>query len=154
MNGISSNLKEELKKNTHNKTREKIRFFSAIIVTNILVALICLPSNSGPVKTHKPAITLHPGHQLLILPLTLLLPVDPSQESIPVTLISKEKKVLVKKAWLHNDSHKDNRFKIEIPESELVHVSRALEEDMIAVPYVETKMTKISRKGSKYEVNL
>lgn len=154
MNGISSNLKEELKKNNHSKTREKIRFFSALLVTNILVALICLPSSNAPAKITKPTITLHPGHQLLILQLTILLPVDPSLESIPVTLLSKEKKVIVKKAWLHNESLKDNRFKIEIAESELVHASSSFEEDMVAVPYVETKMRKVTSRGSKYEVNL
>jgi len=154
MNGISSNLKEELKKNSYSKTREKIKFLSALFITNILVALICLPSSNAPAKVTKPNLTLHPGHQLLILQLTILLPVDQSLESIPVTLISKEKKIIVKKAWLHNESLKDNRFKIEIPESELVHASASFEEDMVAVPYVETKIRRVASRGSKYEVNL
>lgn len=154
MNGISSNLKEELKKSTNNKTRDRIRFFSAIVATNLLVALICLPSSDGQTKTIKPSIILHPNHQLLVLPLTLLLPMDQSQESVPVTLISKDKKVLVRKAWLHNESSKDGRFKVEISESELVHVGSTLEEEMVAVPYVETKIRNVTSRGSKYEVNL
>jgi hypothetical protein len=154
MNGISSNLKEELKKSTNNKTRDRIRFLSAIVITNIFVAMICLPSSNGQTKSVKPVFKLHPNHQLLILPLTLLLPLDQSLESVPVTLISKDKKVLVKKAWLHNEILKENHFKIEILESEVVHVSATTEEDMIAVPYVETKLRKVTARGSKYEVNL
>jgi len=155
MNGISSNLKEELKKSTQNKTRDKIKFISTILLTNILVALICLPSSETKVDLGpKPKTQLHPGHRPLILPLKLLLAFDQNIEALPVTIIAKDKKVLIKKAYLHTESLKDNHFKIEIPEDELAYVSSFFEEDMIAIPYVESKTTKVTPKGSKYEVNL
>ncbi len=165
MNGISSNLKEELKKTSNSKNKDRLKFFVTIIVTNALVALICLPAKeSSSVKKEDTTRTLHANHKMLILPLTLLLSINDSEKEIPVTLISKTKKIIVKKAFLHSkeknslsiDDHETNRFKIEIPENELEISHVLLEEEMIAVPYVENKKNAkpAQTQGSKYEINL
>ncbi len=164
MNGISSNLKEELKKTNNSKNKERLKFVSTVLITNIFVALICLPSSEeNPVKKDISLRTIHSNHKMLILPLTPLLSISDNEKEIPVTLISKNKKIIVKKAFLHTKETdtKQNadeviRFKIEIPESELETSQVLLEEEMIAVPYVESKKTAkaIKHQGSKYEINL
>lgn len=164
MNGISSNLKEELKKTSNSKHKDRLKFFATIIVTNALVALICLPSErSISEKKEVTSRTVHTNHKMLILPLTLLLSIADEEKEIPVTLISKTKKIIVKKAFLHtkenNSLSRDgeaSRFKIEIPESELETSRVLLEEEMIAVPYVENKKIykSVNYQGSKYEINL
>ncbi len=164
MNGISSNLKEELKKTSNSKNKDRLKFVSMILVTNILVALICLPGEDAPiVKKNDNSRTFHAHHKMLILPLTPLLSIANEEKEIPVTLISKTKKIIVKKAFLHNQQNESkpndgevNRFKIEIPESELETSRVLIEEDMIAVPYVENKKfaKAVKKQGSKYEINL
>lgn len=164
MNGISSNLKEELKKNSNSKNKDKLKFFATIIISNIFVALICLPSESDTIPKKPFHKLIHPDHKMLVLPVTPLLSITDDSQEIPVSLISKNKKVLVKKAYIHAEvadaksafSEKPH-FTIEIHDKDLALSESLLEEDMIAVPYVETAVVRktVFKKGrSKYETNL
>ncbi len=161
MNGISSNLKEELKKSTLNKKREKLKFLSAILISNALVAMLCLPSQDERPLIQKKR-ELHTGFQLLELNLNPLLALEDLKGPHLVTLLASDKKVLVQKAWLHEEiAIKDSslqqkrRFKIEIPENELLKLSATTDEMMIAVPHItKVQTTKKVARGSQYEINL
>ena len=161
MNGISSNLKEELKKSSQNKNREKIKFLVALLISNALVAMLCLPSNETKIMIQKKR-ELHAGHQLLELTLNPLLAIEDSKRPLAVTLLSADKKTLVQKAWLHEEVlTKDHslspkrRFKIEIPESELLKLSPFEDALVIAVPHIQkVVMAKKMARRSQYEINL
>lgn len=162
MNGISSNLKEELKKSNNQKHKEKIKFITTILLTNAMVALLCLPSaREVSTATNKGSLILHPHYKMLVLPLTPLMNYSVAEKEVPVTLISRDKKIIIKKAFLH-EAEKDKlsegnirHFKIEINESDLIQSQAMLETEMIAVPYVETKISRTNKKkGSTYETTL
>ena len=161
MNGISSNLKEELKKSTLNKKREKLKFLSAILISNALVAMLCLPSQDERPLVQKKR-ELHAGFQLLELNINPLLALEDSKGPHFVTLLASDKKVLVQKAWLHEEViikdsslQQKRRFKIEIPENELLKLSALADEIVIAVPHmIKVQTTKKVARGSQYEINL
>ncbi|MBC7714890.1 MAG: hypothetical protein H7177_16200 [Rhizobacter sp.] len=159
MNGISSTLKDEIKKSKESKHKEKFKFLAAIFITNVMVALLCLPSGESKTTTASVAKKLHTDHQLMAIPLTVLT-TDNNQSAIetPVSLISKDKKMVVEKAWLHESLKSENgitQFKIEINNYDVVKVSEYVEAGMIAVPFVENKRMKTPvKRGSKYEVSI
>lgn len=158
MNGISSTLKEEIKKSQDSKKKEKFKFIATIIATNLMVATLCLPAKeekSAPLATIK---TLHPNHQMMVIPMKAL--VSSAYEKnpeTPVSLVSTDKKIISLKAYLHEEvktSGEVSQFKIEISNADVVKVSQATESGVIAVPYVENKKINSIKRGSKYEVSL
>jgi hypothetical protein len=158
MNGISSTLKEEIQKSKDSKKKEQTKFILAIIATNIMVAILCLPSGQSETETKKLEKLTHLNHEMMVLPLEVLVPESEKfKNEIVVTLVSKNKKVIVEKAYLHEELAKKSdlpQFKIEIPSIEIVKVSDAINEAMVAIPYVEKLKTKKIKRGSKYEINL
>lgn len=157
MNGISSTLKEEIKKSGDKKHREKFKFLAAVLVTNIMVALLCLPMNETKISPKKESRLTHTGHQMMTIPLNVLVTNLDSPE-IPVSLVSKDNKIIVEKAWLHEMVRSVGelpQFKIEIFNADVVRVSEFVDLGMVAVPYVEKIKTKVSvKRGSKYEISI
>lgn len=158
MNGISSILKEEIKKTQDTKKKEKFKFIGAIIATNLMVAVICIPS--GPSKTiekHNHKI-LHTNYQMMLLPLqALVLNVNENDPETAVSLLSRDKKIIAEKAYLHEEvkgAGDLTQFKIEISNTDVAKIGLASESGVIAVPYVENKKNKSIKKGSKYEISL
>jgi hypothetical protein len=159
MNGISSTLKDEIKKSKESKHKEKFKFLTALLITNVMVALLCLPMGQTKVNTQAPLKTIHSNHQMLVMPLTALVAESNLEVAeTPVSLISKDKKRIVEKAFLHQALRLENgmtQFKIEINNQDVVKVSEYAELGMVAVPYVETPKAKvILKRGSKYEVSI
>lgn len=159
MNGISSTLKEEIQKSKDSKKKEKFKLILTILTTNALVAMLCLPSKEVNSEVKKFERSLHPYHEQMVLPLEVLIPADhKDMKEVPVTIVSKDQKIIVKKAYLHEAIDTKNdvpQFKIEIPENEVVNVSDHIQDGMLAIPYVEIKLKpKSVKKGSKYEVNI
>jgi hypothetical protein len=160
MNGISSTLKDEIKKSGDRKHKEKLKFIVAILVTNVAVALLCLPMGEQKKNTIRAASkTLHNNHQMMLIPLTALITeANLSSTETPVELISKDKKLIITKAWLHEMEKLENgitQFKIEIRNQDVIKVSEYVEAGMIAIPYVEIQKHEASlKKGSKYEVSI
>lgn len=158
MNTISSTLKEEIKKTEDKKKKDKFKFIGAILVTNLLVAMICMPSSESTIAVKQNKKIFHPNYQVMVLPLQAL--VSSSQEDAPetaVTLLSKDKKIIAEKAYLHEeikDSGEYIQFKIEISNADVAKIGLASEAGVIAVPYVENKKIKSIKRGSKYEVSL
>lgn len=159
MNGISSTLKDEIQKSKDSKKKEKFKLILTILTTNALVAMICLPTTEVISEVKKRERSLHPQHEQMVLPLEVLIPANHQEmPEVPVTIVSKDQKIIVKKAYLHEAIESKNdvpQFKIEIPQSDIVNVSDHIQEGMLAIPYVEIKLKpKSVKKESKYEVNI
>lgn len=157
MNGISSSLKDEIKKTSESKKKEKFKFIVCIFCSNILVALLFWQNNSETPKILLTKKILHAHHQLMEIPMEALVPESSLKlAESPVTIVSKNKKVIATKAWLHEEVSKDSglsHFKIEISNNDVVKISEGIEVGMIAVPFVEKKQQSIKR-GSRYEVSI
>lgn len=158
MNGISSTLKEEIKKSQDSKKKEKFKFIAAIVVTNLMVAVLCMPSKEEKIAPEQTIKTLHPNHQMMVIPLQALVSSAHEKNSeTPVSLVSRDKKIISVKAYLHEEVKSSNevtQFKIEISNADVVKVSQATDSGVIAVPYVENKKITSIKRGSKYEVSL
>jgi hypothetical protein len=158
MNGISSTLKEEIKKTQNTKKKEKFKFIAAILVTNLMVAVLCLPSKEENIAPKQTVKLLHSNHQMMVIPLQALVSTAHEKNlETPVSLVSRDKKIISFKAYLHEEvktSGEVSQFKIEISNADVVKVSQATESGVIAVPYVENKKIISMKRGSKYEVSL
>ncbi len=161
---MTGTIFEELKKNDLNKKKEKLKFFTAVLLTNCLVALsswsLFADSPSENVA-RSPQKLLHPHHKMIIAPLTVLAETSPLASETPVTLMSKNKKILIQKAYLHEEVHPKNgeelgttRFKIEIPEEEVLKLSEDLLDPMLAIPEVKQNRPgkAVTKRISKYEM--
>ncbi len=164
MNGT---IYDEIKKNGDSKKREKLKFFFAIISTNLLVAILCLSfgGHSPSLQSEKPAARiLHAHYKMVVVPLTMVIDPDPNEMETIVSLMSKSKKILIEKAYLHEEvknadrpADTSPRFKIEIPEGEVLKLSADPEFEMIAIPEVKLppkEKTSTNKRVSHYEVNL
>ncbi len=157
MNGISSSLKDEIKKSSESKKKDKFRFIACILCTNLLVATLCWQSSPETIAIQTIKKIIHPDHQLMEVPMVALVPESSLKlPESPVTIISKNKKIIANKAWLHEEISKESgssHFKIEISNNDIVRVSESMEIGMIAVPYVEKKQSP-KKQGSRYEVSI
>jgi len=83
--------------------QQKCKFWTAIILTNILVALSVyfkmLPEPAAPVILQE-----HPNYQKISLPLEVFVPLDARSE-IPITILDQEQKIIVKQAYLWPNEH-------------------------------------------------
>lgn len=159
MNGISSTLKEEIKKSHDSKKKEKFKFIAAILTTNLMVAALFLSSQKDSLPEEKLLQKIiHPNHQMMVIPLDALVSdAAKNEKETVISVISRDKRIIVPKAYLHEEVKRNSEathFKIEIPNSEVVRVSDFITEGVLAVPYVENKKSKALKRGSKYEVNL
>jgi hypothetical protein len=161
MSGTAS-IYDEIKKSEHSKKREKLKLIVTILTTNLFVAMVCLNLRSpAPVAiVAPPAKIIHPHYKILVTPLTVLAEINEEKE-IPVTLLNKARKILVQKAYLHEEIKTTElgsqpRFKIEIPEEEMLKLSAGNEEGMIAIPEIKIlpQTKKQPSRASQYEINL
>ena len=165
MNGT---IYDEIKKNDHSKKKEKLKLIVTIVSTNLLVALLCLnfkgpttPTIQEKLLTQK---TIHSHYKMIVAPLSLLLDPNPNDSETSITLMNKAHKILITKAYLHEEIKNPNkelggssRFKIEIPEGELLQLSTDGEETMLAIPELKIPVKNknpIHRRVSQYEINL
>ncbi|MBC7537272.1 MAG: hypothetical protein H7281_00505 [Bacteriovorax sp.] len=164
MNGT---IYEEIKKNGDSKKKEKLKFVVSMISSNILVAVLCLsfgPHELLPPKELIIAKILHPHFKMIVVPLNILIDLDPKSLENPVTLLNKSKKILIHKAYLHEmliSSNKDlesnPRFKIEIPEDEVLNINAEGSDTMVAIPELKLpeKVSKpLNKRVSQYEIKL
>ncbi len=161
MNGT---IFDEIKKNDLSKKRDRLKFFAAIFFTNALVAL-----SSWSLFTDSPSATppkvqqklFHPHHKTIIAPLTVMVETGAKGVETPVTLMNKNKKILVPKAYLHEEVPPTNgqemgstRFRIEIPEEAFLKVSEDLLDPMVAIPEIQSNrpVKAVQKRISKYEM--
>ena len=168
MNGT---IYDEIKKNAFSIKKQKVKLGAMIISTNLLVALLCLslsPASTSTLTSLTLVRTLHPHYKMIVVPLSLLIEVDPTAMETPVTLMTKSKQILISKAYLHEQVKNDERnngrelgtiphFKIEIAENEVLKLSADAENIMIAIPELRLPIkekTYFNRRVSHYEINL
>ena len=86
-----------------NIRQQKCKFWTAIILTNILVALSVyfkmLPEQ-GPVVS----LQEHPNYQKISLPLEVFVPLDARPE-ISITILDQDQKIIVQQAYLWPNEH-------------------------------------------------
>ncbi|MGZ3787925.1 MAG: hypothetical protein ACXVLQ_05345 [Bacteriovorax sp.] len=164
MNGT---IFDEIKKKGESKKKEKLKFLFAIISTNLFVAILCLNLNSQ----ESPAVNkvvrspiFHPRFKMVVAPLSVMADISSDSLETPVTLMDKNKKIIIAKAYLHEEIKGPEkglgaapRFKIEIPEDEVIKIGSDEGDLMIAIP--ELKLPAQGKKPSnkrvsKYEVSL
>jgi hypothetical protein len=164
MNGT---IYDEIKKKTVSKKREKLKLVASLISTNTLVAIICL-SQGHPANTltspEIPRKILHPHYKMVILPLTLFIEAPQNAAETPITLMTKSKKILIAKAFLHEAVQKGphelegpSQFKIEIPESEVLKLSAEGSSELIALPELNLPpkgKSTTNKRVSHYEISL
>ncbi len=161
MNGSNSSLKDEIKKSLDDKQKQKFKFAASLILSNIMVAALCLSFSETPKMEAAKKIerVLHPEHQIMIVPLSALLVEDhESTKEVPVTLVTRDQKTIAPKAYLHQLAKKNEdtlHFKIEINNRDIAKVTASFNEGVVAIPYVEQiKREKRKYQESKYEVSL
>ena len=101
---------------------------------------------------------------MILVPLTVLIDFDPTSLETAVTLMNKSKKILFPKAYLHEmviSKNKDleslPRFKIEIPEEQVLLLNADSTDTMIAIPELSLSSQNkkiITKRVSQYEINL
>ena len=163
MNGT---MYDEIKKKGHSKKREKLKLAVTLISSNLLVAILCLQFGSAtPVTSNiSKSRILHPHYKMIVVPLTVLIDLDPTATETAVSLMTKSKKILISRAYLHEEvkdanrpSEGPSRFKIEIPESEVLKLSADAEIEMIAIPELKLNPVikkPINKRVSHYEIDL
>lgn len=165
MNGT---IFDEIKKQDDSKKKEKLKFVVAIISTNLLVAFLCLSFGSETKEVQHPTTSehiVHPHFKMIVAPLSVLADINKEANETPVTLMNKSKKIIIQTAYLHEEvtgsSNRElgapARFKIEIPEDEVIKLSADEGELMIAMPEIKLPVKELkprNKRVSKYEVNL
>jgi hypothetical protein len=157
---------DELKKNDQTKKRAKLKFITAVAMTNILVALASYSLFSEPhadIVSHKISEQkLHPHFKMIVAPLKVLVENNEADAEVPVSLIDKDKKVLVRIAYLHSENKSPGseksevpHFKIEIPEEDVLKLSADESTPMIAIPQLQKELSPkaVNKRVSKYEIN-
>jgi len=162
---MNGNIYEEIKKNGNSKRREKLKFMTIIISTNILAVVFgyAIAPNELPSPVQKTIQKIiHPHFKMIVVPLTVLIDINEIGEETPITLMSKSKKILIPKAYLHElipaknqDLESTTHYKIEIPEDQILRLTTNSEEPMFAIPELINHENKpILKRVSQYEVYL
>lgn len=167
MNGT---IFDEVKKNTQNKKKEKVKFIAALLFSNIFVAISILQfsKNEKPILIEKIPTSkiIHKDFKMLIIPLNAMIELNEKLAEIPVSLINEQKKIIIKKAYLHGKINsknegeylsKSSQFKIEIKQSDLSKLASEYSENLIAIPEItEEKIKTITttKRNSKYEISI
>lgn len=107
---------------------------------------------------------MHPHYKTVVIPLTVWADQDTNESEMIVSILDKNKKIIIQKAYLHEEIKNTNKdlaglpyFKIEIPEDDILKISATDQNLMIAIPEVKivnaTKKVP-HKKESRYEINI
>ena len=165
MSGI---VLDQIKKNNEILRIQKTKSRSFLILSNLLTfvltwVLLDQKSNNiiPPTKMNR---NLHRDHQVVVVPLKMMAEISRDQSEIPLTLINSKNQIVVRKVYLIEQiensksmEDKNDLFKIEIPESEILKIKAGGQDNMIAIPEIKKYTDQIilpKRSQSKYEINL
>jgi hypothetical protein len=170
MNGISFNkpiqddpsgsFLDQVKKNEDNKKRKNLKMVAILVFSNIFVAYLSYsPQKLSEQIKQTPVLISHAGYRTLILNIIPLLQVDNSVTERKITLLNNKKKIVLALGYLHEELKNDldpsiRRFKIEIPEQQILEMGAFSEEKLIAIPAIEVTKAKSVSRGSTYEINI
>lgn len=150
-----SNLMQEVEKKQTAHKKEKLKFIATLLISNLFVALIF--GHQSQEKTLTKSKLIHENHIFLEVPLNSF--VDQTlmdKEETPISLVNKQNKIIIQKAYLHEFLNLDEDrkiYKLEIPKEKIDQLTKALNDDIIAVPEIMTKKVTHKKQGSKYEIN-
>ncbi len=166
MNGITSTLQDEIKKNLDNKSKEKFKMLLMLVCSNLFVFILCFTFLQPQEKNKEKPIDkliLRPAHQWLVVPVQSLLIDNISIQSseMIVSLYSTEKKLLAEKAYIHDLMKTEQGvqfFKFEINQNDIKNFTEINTSGVLVVPYVQSEIKKgiVSHnkmRGSTYEVD-
>lgn len=156
MNGI------ELKKVDNTKRRQNIKLALCLISSNLLLALaftLFEKEEQTQMSTTALERTFHENYERLNLPLDLKIIYSSKDKEIPISIFSEDKKLLVKKAFLHPElspeENESKEFVIEIPKTSLDKVIAYQGNKLLAYPEIQTNeippIPQVS-KGEGYEI--
>jgi len=121
-----------------NLRQQKFKFYLALILTNILVAL-SVYFKMLPAQAPEVVLQEHPRYQKISLPLEIFVPPDPRPE-ISVTILDQAQKVIVPQAYLwpndHCPSHGPCYHTVEILPQDLPNIARHPATVYQAYPYL------------------
>lgn len=150
-----SNLMQEVEKKQAANKKEKLKFIATLLISNLFVAIIFGHKSEEQILTHKKII--HENHIFLEVPLNSF--VDQTlmeKEETAISLVDKQNKIIIQKAYLHEflSLNEDKKiYKLEIPKEKIDQLTKALNDDIIAVPEIMNKKVTHKKQGSKYEIN-
>ena len=157
---MSGTLFEELKKKKEEVKKERVKFLFTIITTNIFIALLCLSFKNANLEVKQVSVkkTLHSNYKMINIPLDILCEYQNTDLESPISLVDKNHRVIIQKAYLHGPVLGDSkRFKIEIHENDLLKLSADSNEAMIAIPEIKVLPKRVippKQRISKYEINI
>ena len=138
--------------------QQKFKFYLAILLTNILVALsVYFKMLPAP----GPAVVMieHPHYQKISLPLEIFVPRDARPE-ISITILDQEQKVIVKQAYLWPNEHCPSSgpcyHTVEILPQDLAHLAQHPATIYQAYPYLALPPTGQAKKQAPdhYELKI
>ncbi len=156
----SHSFLEQVKKNEDIKKRKNLKLIFLLIFTNLFVAYLVYPSQSEKNLTIQTHLKIHhPGFKMMILNINPLMQIDTELPEIKISLITNQKHIILSLGYLHeeikNELEPNNRrFKIEIPEHQMLELGALADEKLIAIPAIENKIPTNLKKESSYEVNI
>ncbi|MEI8347079.1 MAG: hypothetical protein WCG27_06410 [Pseudomonadota bacterium] len=144
------------------KKRQNFKIFSALLVTNLLVALSV--SSCPPISNSRLPSTTYVNHDGFIkvnLPLILYVPLEDKSE-IPISLFDPQRKLVLSKAYLHQKKNigdsSSNTETVEVPAAELKKLVNVQEPHYLAFPFQEKAMwgedENNNRPKDSYEIRL
>ena len=156
MNGI------ELKKVDNPKRRQNIKLALCLVSSNLLLILaFTLLGKEEKVQALSPIQerAFHENYERLNLPMELKIVYSPQDKDISVSIFSEDKKLLVKKAFLHpelsSEKNEEKEFVIEIPKASLEKVIAYQGSKLLAYPEIQTEDSKpiaLGPRGVEYEI--
>ena len=156
MNGI------ELKKVDNPKRRQNIKLALCLVSSNLLLLFIfSFFGKEDKIQLTSPIQerAFHENYERLNLPMELKIVYSPQDKDIPVSIFSEDKKLLVKKAFLHpelsSEKNEEKEFVIEIPKASLEKVIAYQGSKLLAYPEIQTEDSKpiaLGPRGVEYEI--
>jgi hypothetical protein len=157
MNGT---LFSEIQRKKYFLKKEKIKFFFALVSTNIFVCFLCFSFQSAEPNPQKDIIKkiIHPHYKMITASIDLLCEYNENQAESVVRLTKKNHQIIAQKAYLHGPITSDSKkFKIEINEEDLLNLKLDPNDSIIAMPELKTSNSKrftTKQRISKYEISL
>lgn len=156
MNGI------ELKKIDNPKRRQNIKLAICLLSSNLLLVFAFTffgKEEKIQATSLTPERVFHENYERLNLPLELKIVYSSQDREIPISIFTEDKKLLVKKAFLHpelsSEKNDEKEFVIEIPKISLEKVIAYQGSKLLVYPEIqmhETKPLALAPRGEEYEI--
>ena len=137
------------------RKKQNFKIIASLFVTNALMVLL-LSLCSPAVEDSPPEIISHPLHTKITVPLQIFAQFQKQDTERPVTIYTSDKKLLIKKAYLHSLPSQDfsslgpQNSIIEIPDREITKLVEHQQESLVAYPCASKQIS--PPKEHQYEI--